>query len=358
MKILVLDPQFEDIYGGAREVSYTIAEVLSGDHDVKLVHGSSRDKEDFEEFYGLDLSDVEYTRKEKPFSSKLLDSSGRFTLLSRMIADRSFVTYAKKREDEYDVIIFGRHLFDPEIEFNTPVIQYVHAPMKEETFPGKPGIYRRSYRHFAKPRLNSSADVTLYNSEYNKSLNEVPGEVVYPPVDEDFNPNEEKEDQAVIIGRIAPIKGIKEAIELSKSAGLKLKIIGSIFDEEYYEEIKTMAEESEDIQIIVDAERERLRNEIERSKIGFSCNETETFGINVVEYMKGGVVPIATNAAGPKEILKNEDLLFSEIEEAQDKLDNVLSNFDEYQKETLKRSEDFGKSVFKSEILQKVKKFS
>lgn len=354
MDILIIDPQFEDVFGGAREVSYTIAEILDKEgHDVTLLHGSSRDKEEFEEFYDLDLSSLDYRKKREPFLSKLLDLTGRFHLLSRMIRDYSFTKYAKDRESEFDLIIFGRHIYDAEIDFEKPVMQYVHAPMKETTFEN-PKLYRKLYRYFAVPRLNSSADITLYNSEHTKSLNEVDGEVVYPPVDEKLEPEREKKDQAVIVGRISPEKNVKESVEILSNTDLNVVVIGSVFDEDYLQKVKDSADQS--VNIRTNIPRDELREILEDSKIGISFNETEGFGMNVVEYMKAGAVPLAYNAAGPKEILKNEDLLFSDIQEAQDKLDDVLSNFEEYQEETLERSENFGKSVFRSEILQRVDK--
>lgn len=356
MKILVIDPRFEDVFGGAREVSYTIAEVLSEEHDVTLLHGSSRDRKKFEEFYDLNLSNIDYIRRSKPLLSKALDFTSRFYLLSKMKQDRSFLEYAKQKEKKFDVVFIGRHQFDSEINLDIPVIQYVHDPFTEKKV-DKPLIYRRIYERFASLRLYSNADITIYNSKYTAERNQISGEIVYPPVDEKFQNDKDKKHQGVIVGRIAPVKGIKEAIELSRSANLDLKIIGSVFNEEYYENIKETADGTENIEILTDIGRGRLRNIIEESKIGFSCNSTETFGINVVEYMKAGAVPIAHNAAGPKEIIADEKYLYEDLEEGKNKLSQILENFEEHQQNSIERSEKFGKKKFRKQIYRILDRF-
>ncbi|MFB6216587.1 MAG: hypothetical protein ABEJ72_06430 [Candidatus Aenigmatarchaeota archaeon] len=153
MDILVIDPVFEDVYGGAREVSYTAAEVLSdAGHTVKLIQGSERPKERFEEFYGLDLSEVQYEKAREPVLHKIPRIMERGMLLKRSVEEGKFLRIAKREEDNHDLIFLGRHTFNKDLGISTPVLQYVHNNDAYGSY-NRPWPYRRLYEHFAEPGM-------------------------------------------------------------------------------------------------------------------------------------------------------------------------------------------------------------
>lgn len=359
MDIAVLNPRLNPPFGGATAVCFYIVEALEEQgHEVSYFSGEDRGLEEVNERFDLSISkDLEMNHIEAPLKHRLLDRAGRGTVLKRCIEDRFFLDLAKSIEDDYDLIVLGRHVFDADVGFEKPVLQYVH-----DHLPGsldKPGFYRRIYSYYSRPSLFSNADLNLYNSKYIASRNNQEGRVVYPPVDSSFDPGKERQDRAVILGRIASDKNMEEAVKIIEETDLNLAIVGSAEQgSEYVEKLESEAEEKDWIEVKKNVPRQELRNKLETSKIGLSCKREENFGINVVEYMKAGLIPMVYNHAGPAEIVRKERFTYESVDEAAEKIEKNLKEESECREEVLERSEDFGSEKFKSEIMDAVDKIT
>lgn len=354
MKIAVLNPRFHPPFGGATAVCFYIVEALQEEeHTIEYYSGADRDIEDVNDRFGLSINEdkLETEKVGVPLKHKILNYLGRGTVLKRSIEDRYFLNLAKNIEDDFDLIVLGRHVFDADLYFEKPVLQYVHDHLPEEL--DKPRFYKRFYSSYSRPALFSNADLNLYNSEYIASKNPQEGKVIYPPVDSEFDPEGERESRAVILGRIAQDKNMEEAIEIISETDLDLAIVGSAEEgSEYVEKLEGEAESRSWLEIKKNVPRNELREILETSKIGLSCKREENFGINVVEYMKAGLLPMVFNHAGPAEIVQEERYTYRDVEEASKKIERNLTEEGECREKILERSEDFGSRKFKEEVVE------
>jgi glycosyltransferase involved in cell wall biosynthesis len=358
MNIAVINPRFHPPFGGATAVCFYIVEALQEEgHDIKYYSGADRSVDDVNERFGLSIDlDLDMNVVGSPLSYRVLDRSGRGVVLKRCIEDRFFLDLAKSIEEDFDLIVLGRHVFHADIEFEKTVLQYVH-----DHLPGgldKPEFYRRVYSHFSEPRLFANADLNLYNSEYISSKNPQRGKTVYPPVDSEFNPNRDREDRAVILGRIAEDKNMDEAVEIISETDLDLTIVGSADEgSEYVEQLEKRIGNEDWASIRKNVPRDELRELLETSEIGLSCKREENFGINVVEYMKAGLLPMVYNHAGPAEIVESKRFTYESIEEAAKKIEDNIED-ESCRKTVLSRSKDFGADKFKKEFISSVEEIS
>lgn len=360
MDIAVLNPRLNPPFGGATAVCFYIVEALQEKgHDVKYFSGANRSVEQVNERFGLSIDeDLEMRKVDAPLKHRFLEELGRGTVLKRSIEDRTFLDLAKSIEDDFDLIVLGRHVFHADVEFEKPVLQYVHDHLPGEL--DKPDFYRKIYSRYSRPALFSNADLNLYNSKYIASKNPQEGKVVYPPVDSEFDPEgKNREDRAVILGRIAEDKNMEEAIDIISRTDLGLAIVGSADKgSEYVEKLEKKAESREWLDIRKNVPRDELREILENSKIGLSCKREENFGINVVEYMKAGLLPMVYNHAGPAEIVQEDRYTYEKIEEAAEKIEQNLEQEKGLREKVLKRSEDFGVAKFEKEIIDSIEQIS
>ncbi|MFB6199384.1 MAG: glycosyltransferase family 4 protein [Candidatus Nanohaloarchaea archaeon] len=353
MKALVLNPRFSPPLGGATGVAVTIAEaLLEKGHDVTYVTGADQSQSTLQSRYDLDLEGLKIETHRPPLSFRLVERSGRFTILRRSLEDRSFLNLTKRREDEFDLIVLGRHVFHADVSFETPVIQYVHDYLRGDGL-DKPAPYEALYSRVGRPIIFQNADRNFFNSRYIQDMNREEGEVLYPPVDSAFDPSRsggDREDTAVIVGRLAPDKNFKEAIDIVSRTDLTLHIIGSEQDERYVEELSERVAATGG-ELRTDVPRPELRRLLETAKIGLSCKREENFGINVVEYMKAGLLPMVYDHAGPAEIVRDDRFRYTQVDEAVRKIEQNLEDFSSLQDEALERADDFGEEQFRGRLV-------
>lgn len=359
MRVVVFNPRFDPPFGGATAVCFYIVEALQEEgHDVKFYSGEARSIENVNDRFGTSIDrSLDIEKVDSPLRFDLLKKLGKATVLRRSIEDRYFLDLAKSVENDFDLIVLGRHVFDANVDFKKPVLQYVHDYLPGEL--DKPELYKKFYSYYSRPALFSGADLNLYNSKYITSNNPQPGKVVYPPVDSEFNSRRDREDNAVILGRIAGDKNMEEAVEIIDKTDLGLTIVGSA--EEGSEYVKTLEEKiqgKEGFDIKKNVSRDELRTILETSKIGLSCKREENFGINVVEYMKAGLLPMVYGHAGPAEIVRDERFTYHRIEEAARKIGENLGDEETCRKQVLDRADDFGNEKFKKEIIEAVEEIT
>jgi glycosyltransferase involved in cell wall biosynthesis len=123
---------------------------------------------------------------------------------------------------------------------------------------------------------------------------------------ENFNFREKRQNYLAFIGRFSPEKGPDKAIEISKQAGLKLKLAAKIDkpDEEYYESIVKPLLDHPLIEYVGEI------NEDQKDEfLGNACatlfpiDWPEPFGLTMVESMACGTPVIATRCGSVPEVI-------------------------------------------------------
>jgi glycosyltransferase involved in cell wall biosynthesis len=114
-------------------------------------------------------------------------------------------------------------------------------------------------------------------------------------------------------GRIAPEKGVEEAIEIASMAGYRLLIAGGIYDRRYYEERISPKLQTAGERITYLGQLERLALwKIMGQSLGllFPIEWDEPFGLTAVEAMATGTPVIAYRRGAMEEIIRHGETGF------------------------------------------------
>jgi glycosyltransferase involved in cell wall biosynthesis len=140
--------------------------------------------------------------------------------------------------------------------------------------------------------------------------------VIYNGLDLDaipFSPKPSKEAPLLFAGRIAPEKGVEEAISIAAMAGYRLLIAGGIYDRRYYEERIQPKLEAADERVTYLGQLERLALwKIMGQSLGllFPVEWDEPFGLTAVESMATGTPVIAYRRGALEEIIRHGETGF------------------------------------------------
>lgn len=144
-----------------------------------------------------------------------------------------------------------------------------------------------------------------------------------------FHFNEKPQDYLLFLSRLHRDKGVKEAIEVAKKTGRKLRIAGFIADQAYFE--KEVQPYIDNEQIIYEG---HVDPEFKKELLSNACallhmiNYDEAFGIGIVEAMASGTPVIAMNRGSMPELIQDGETGFlvnsvDEAAEAVQKLDTI-----------------------------------
>lgn len=357
MNIAVYHPEFTSSHGGGKKVHFKIVEVLEkAGHSVDFYNELECSLEDINKNYSTDIKNSEQHTVNKPKTIELFNKLGKFYWVKRYAMDRFFYNQIKTISPDYDLVFVTSELQDqPRKEIETPVINYVHKNPLEEKISEETGnkIYETIVRNIASPYV-MEADLTLFNSEFTKDNTKIenPCKIIYPPVDTNIESRDwsEKENQAIYVSRLAKDKRQKETIEIIRETDLDLILAGYIDDEDYYKDLKEAEKNLEWLTIKENIEQEKLVEEISKSKIGLMCSRREDFGIPAVEYMYGNCIPMVYNSYGVPQIVGDEDLTYETVEEAQNKIQKIITEPEDKIKYIQQRKQNFSEEKFKSRI--------
>jgi glycosyltransferase involved in cell wall biosynthesis len=261
-----------------------------------------------------------------------------------------FQRFARQIGGEYDLRISA---YNP-TDWGLPAVHFIadfswHREIRERLDPPTPGfiyrdsLLRRAYLGIAAAYARPSGrdvlrdDPVIANSRWAATqVKQFCGvncaAVVYPSVWTEFPdvPWEEKEQAFAMIGRIAPEKQIERAIAILEAVrqrghAIRLHLCGQIENDLYGRSIAELCQAHADW-IVPEGRVSGTRKAqiLAHCRFGIQTRGAEPFGISVAEMVKAGAIVFASDDGGQTEILDHPDLLFSNVDEAVEKILAVL----------------------------------
>ncbi len=251
---------------------------------------------------------------------------------------------------------------------------YIHFPEFRLTERGKydKGFWKIYYlpkkflNIFAKNLMQRSKIDCAGNSKFTtksifeSSKREVP--VIYPPC----NLNKvrlpiRKQKQIISVGGFTVEKNQEMQIELaSKLPMIPFEICGSATRNPlYFHKIKSLSKNIKNIHLNPNEPFNSMKKKLADSLIFLHTSKNEPFGISTVEAIMAGCIPIVPNSGGQKEIVLFKELRFRGVEDAVEKISDVLtwkeSKLQRYRKELQEHVKQFDEEIFKNKLIQKLK---
>lgn len=340
--VAIVHPQF--LRGGGEAVLAWTIEALKNAYDLTLITVDDIDPNEINSFYSTHLRPSDFKlQRVVPFLSKI---PGLYLPRRHLV-----MRYCKAWRSRFDLFFSTQN----EMDFGVSGIQYIHFPVHAEELLRCLGQMPRHwfYRDTGPRRLykwllmklsayNEEGvrdNLTITNSSWTaahirKAYN-LDSRIIYPPVLDDFPkiPWRERENGFVCIGRISPEKEIEKTIAIVREVrnhqpDLHLHLIGPIADKRYAERIKSLKGNSEWFTLDGAIDRAKLRTLIAEHRFGIHGMSGEHFGIGVAEMAKAGCLVFAPNKGGPKEIIRDQRLLYDSPQDAVQKITYMLSNHD------------------------------
>ncbi|HPC27230.1 MAG TPA: glycosyltransferase, partial [Candidatus Methanomethylicus sp.] len=137
---------------------------------------------------------------------------------------------------------------------------------------------------------------------------------------------------------------------------MKFIICGALYDRAYYEKIAAQAVGRENILLMPDVPDADLEILLAKSRFFLHAMRNEDFGIAIVEAMSCGCIPVVHRSGGPKEIVGDDTLTFSEIKEVPSIISSIAGREDEISTTMMRKASEFSYANFVSRAEQEMKK--
>ena len=333
-------------YGGSESNVMWLIEALKQDFDVTVVTTGGWDLAALNAYYGTRVGEDEVKVRIAPVPWPLCSFS------VAALRGAYFQRFARQIAGEYDLRISA---YNP-TDWGLPAVHFIadfgwHRKLRQLLDPPSPGfIYRDSMVRKAYLKIVAVSgrpsgrdilrdDPVIANSQWSatilKQFFDVEcAAVVYPSVWTEFLdvPWEEKEQAFVMIGRIAPEKRIEQAIAILEAVrqrghAIRFHLCGQIQDDLYGRRIAQLCRERADW-IVMEGRVSGSRKAriLANCRFGIQTRAAESFGISAAEMVKSGAIVFAPADGGQAEILRHSHLLFSNVNDAVDKILAALEN--------------------------------
>jgi glycosyltransferase involved in cell wall biosynthesis len=326
-----------DFQGGADVVCLESCRALARDHEVTLFTVSETEPHALADRFGVDLSGV---RVRRPPANRAVAGlfaaaapwTGPQLALRSVVLRRWFLGHAGR----FDLAVSTAN----ELALPLPSVQYVHYPQFRERRrrnvapDGAGGLsawLNEGWSRLAAPSgeaLASERTRPLANSAWTADV--VAGTygvrpaVLHPPVDPVPCDRAwgERENGIVTVGRLAPDKRVREAIDTvdglrARGHDTHLHIVGSAprAYRQYAARIAAAVDRRDHVALERDVSQERLETLLCTHRYGLNAKRREHFGMAVAEYVAAGMVAFAPDSGGQREVVPDERL-FDTTEEA------------------------------------------
>jgi glycosyltransferase involved in cell wall biosynthesis len=323
-------------------------------HAVELVHHDDKGfVERLADCFGLDLVGV---------SERILPLPGRWDVPgSSAWGHRSALrNWMREASEPYDLFVCITHAPPPFCHARAGFL-YVLFPMEDPRYMNgldtmtrrlggvKRWLRRRLYYSLWKERIasyDSIVPISEFAAKWTHEYWGVNGPVIYPPVAVDEFAPGPKENRVLTLGRFTPLKKQAELVAAfrrhkDRLPGWSMACLGSTSAREADQKYLGLVQQEAVgcAEIIANAPRERLRDELSRGRVfwhamGIDVDEMkqpaliEHFGIATVEAMAAGCVPVVVNRGGQREIVTHGETGF------------LCSSIDEFAERTIELAAD------------------
>lgn len=366
-RILIAHPHWGR--GGAEIGAMLIIQTLTKHHDVYHITRSGWDLQELNKLAGTILKSNELKVIYPPFK-KLFECS-----LGGAIWHALFLRYCRHIGKQYDICITASRTIGwgrPAVHFLSDVVWNDQLEQRlGENIPHK-GVFQKVLFHMgrliagkARYELNP-ADVFVANShwtaEQSAAYTTTTPIVIYPAVTTtfDFVPWEDRSNRFVSIGRISPEKRLEDTIAILEGVrerGFEVGLtIYGVFDQGSYSQfIFQLCQERDWIDTPGAIYGEHKMKALPVFKHGINTCGREAFGISTAEMMQAGIVPFVPDQGAQKELVQDNRLVFTNRQDAVDKIVNLLSDFEMQGacwRQLSKQKDRFSSSAYNTAVLE------
>ena len=382
----IYDP-YLDTLGGGERYCLTVAEILlKNGYKVDLYwSGDETLVQKAETRFSLDLSNLNIIPdiyEVKPQNLDLLEENENLTKSINSFLNPKKINFKFKKfynkisnNRQYDVIFY---LSDGSFPFLFGKKNFLHVQVPLVKIDNKLNdlLNNFKYKFYTNIVCNSQ-----FTAKFQKKISKEKVLVLYPPVDIDkFNSHQKKENIILSVGRFDNILNAKKQdilIDAFRSLVVREKINnwklvfvgGSLLEPKNNSYLQYLQKKSANlpIEFMVNPPFNILKDKYAESKIywhaaGYDVDEnihpenTEHFGITVVEAMASGLVPVVISKGGIPEIVDNgvNGFLWQTTDELISKTKNLIDNPDTLKlmsQQSLINCQQFSKDNFEKKLL-------
>jgi glycosyltransferase involved in cell wall biosynthesis len=372
--------------GGGEKLTLVLAEHLSLRHNVFLFSEDDLDVPSLEQFFGVDLSRVSFSRLNGPgLVSKIIARvCGRNR---RTFTPHHFLQLKNLNLDLFINISYASTLPSPS-ERGIFLCMFPHQTSHRNKIK-----FRTAAADWFEKRMNGSAvsksldsypliiAISRYSADWVRRFWGRNSEIVYPPCD-DMGPLAAKRKMILHVGRFISdgadgrhhknqrflIETFKRLTDLH-SAGWELHLVGSVTpDDRSTSFTETLIEAGRGFPVFFhfNAPREEMRTLYQTAAIywhatGYGSDveqhpaKQEHFGMSTVEAMSAGAVPVVYSSGGQKEIVTDgvNGFLWNDVEELMSRTRDLANDqvlLCELSSRAVNSSKQFGRTAFAARI--------
>ncbi|HRT39942.1 MAG TPA: glycosyltransferase family 4 protein [Candidatus Woesebacteria bacterium] len=386
----IYDP-YLDTLGGGERYCLTVAEILAkhGYHVDVFWSGDSQILNKAQDRFSLNLKNINLVPDIFDIPPQTISPIHNRHFLHRLIKySHSYSKFDEKIKKmiqkfritrQYDVFFFLSDGSSPFL-FGKKNILHFQVPFSQETLTTWPLIKPIKTLFLAKIICNSQFTAKFIQPYFSKKI-----DVVYPPVDiTKFSPADNKKNLILSVGRFDNILNAKKQDELidafrhlvkiHRLANWNLIFAGGSLQQptsNYFLQYLIKKSENLPIEFIVNPSFSQLKELYSKGKIywhaaGFGVDEnshpeeTEHFGMTIVEAMASGLVPVAVAKGGIPEIIDDSinGFLWKSLKGLTSKTLRLIKDpklFNQMQAKALLKAKQFSKENFEETFIRLVK---